>query len=543
MALKGGERLLVRMADPSPLRRLATRASAVLRGYDLQPLMPFAPRRTLTGTPTPRWLTARPKAGPSGATPWDEAHRAAAAFGYAHYVEPDILHETATAAATAAESERGLDPNWPPPGPVSPGWHLESGFTGFADVRAKATGAGVRIAHLDTGYTPAHASTPKNLDPALAYDFVLGRPGAVDPGGSGLLINPGHGTATLALLAGGEMSLDFQGQGFSGLVGGAPDAVIAPVRIGESVIHLWTSTLAQGLYWALAPCGDPSLRCDVVSLSHGGLPTRLWADAVNALYDAGVVVVAAAGDSIFLELIDIATHFTIYPSAFDRVITALGATYAKAPYKTDVIGQMQGCWGPDDVMDKALAAYTPNIAWMDYAHPPNGFSMRGRGTSSSTPQIAAACALWLQLYGADLPAEPWRRVEACRLALFDSADSRGDKTELGWGLLNVPRLLDADLSARAIAAAASAHPMPPDAVSFALWRLLLGQGPPGSDADRMYETEVAQTVRQSDNPELRAKARLAATIPSTPSDKARARELLLAEGVSAALEARLKETT
>ncbi|HEY1561960.1 MAG TPA: S8/S53 family peptidase [Caulobacteraceae bacterium] len=549
MALKGGEQLLVRMADSSAPRMLATRFSAVLSGYELQPLMPFAPPKFLTQTrpiqtPGKRWMFARPKAGPSGATPWDEAHRAAAAFGYAHYVEPDILHERGTLAAAPTESEGGQDPNWPPPHPVSPGWHLESGFTGFVEARAKATGAGVRIAHLDTGYTPAHASTPKNLDPTLAYDFVLGRPGAVDPGGSGILIDPGHGTATLALLAGGEMDLDVQGQGFSGLFGGAPDAAIAPVRIGESVIHVWTSTLAQGLYWALAPAGDATRRCDVVSLSHGGLPTQLWADAVNALYDAGVVVVAAAGDSIFLDLVDIATRFTVYPSAFDRVITALGATYAKGPYKTDVLGEVQGCWGPDEVMDKALAAYTPNIAWMDFRQPPDGFSMRGKGTSASTPQIAAACALWLELYGADLPAEPWRRVEACRLALFASADgSAGDKAELGWGLLNVPRLLDGELSARAIARAVSAQPMSRDEVSFALWRLLLGFGPPGSVADRMYETEVAQTVRQSVNPELRARARLAATMPPTPGDKTSARDLLLAEGVSSALESMLKEST
>lgn len=255
----------------------------------------------------------------------------------------------------------------------------------------------------------------------------------------------------------------------------------------------------------------------------------------------GGVVVAASGDSFVVGPVDIATRFTVYPSAFDRVITALGATFAKGPYETTVTGELQGCWGPDDVMDKALAAYTPNIAWMDFKAPPDGFSMRGRGTSASTPQIAAACALWLQLYASDVAGEPWRRVEACRLALFDSADgTSGDKAELGWGLLDVPRLLDPDLSAQAIRDAANAQPMPPDEVSFALWRLFLGQGPPGSVADRMYETEVAQTVRHSDNQELRAKARLAATTAPTPADQARTRDLLLAEGVSSALAARLK---
>jgi len=78
--------------------------------------------------------------------------------------------------------------------------------------------------------------------------------------------------------------------------------------------------------WALAPSsGGP---CDVVSLSHGGLPSNAWARAVNDLYDAGIVVVAASGDSFNLKVVDLATHFTVYPSAFHRV------------------GEMQGCWGP-----------------------------------------------------------------------------------------------------------------------------------------------------------------------------------------------------
>ena len=36
--------------------------------------------------------------------------------------------------------------------------------------------------------------------------------------------------------------------------------------------------------------------------------------------------------------------------------------------------------------------------------------MDGGGTSSSTPQIAAACALWLKQHGAQFPAG-WQRVD------------------------------------------------------------------------------------------------------------------------------------
>jgi subtilase family protein len=211
---------------------------------------------------------------------------------------------------------------------------------------------------------------------------------------------------------------------------GAPEAEVIPVRISPSVIHIYTSTMFKGLMHALAPRGDVTNRAHVVTISHGGLPSHNWADAVNQLYEAGVVVVAASGDSIYLVAADLATHFTVYPSAFNRVITALGVTYAKKPYITSDPGQMQGCWGPDDVMDKAIAAYTPNVAWMTFNDLPSGFNMGGAGTSSSTPQVAAACALWLEMNMVSLP-EDWTRVEACRLALFDSADNlHPDKSEL-----------------------------------------------------------------------------------------------------------------
>src|SRR5262249_13721902 len=143
---------------------------------------------------------------------------------------------------------------------------------------------------------------------------------------------PGHGTATLALLAGNRVSIRYADDlpTYSGDVGGAPDATVVPVLIGRSVVHLYTANVAQGLDWAMAP---PSRGpCAVVSLSHGGLPSTAGATAVNHCYDAGIAIVAASGDSFNLKVIDFATHFTVYPSAFYRVVTATGATFAKGPY-------------------------------------------------------------------------------------------------------------------------------------------------------------------------------------------------------------------
>ena len=394
----------------------------------------------------------------------------------------------------------GLDQNWPPPGPVSPGWHLLCGFAEFELIRNQAKGAGVRIAHLDTGYWPAHDSTPRHIHPELGYNFWENNTVTIDPGIAGVL-DAGHGTATLALLAGNTVDLFFQGYRFQGDFGGAPDADIVPVRIGPSVVHLYTSSMAQGLDYSLGPSGNPDRpnpanRCDVVSISHGGLPTECWAQAVNSLYDAGVIVVAAAGNNYRLG-VPTPTHFVVYPSAFNRVFSALGTTYDKGPYVTYLEGEMEGNWGPDEVMQKAVAAFTPNVAWMKF-QTTSGFTMSGKGTSASTPQIAAACALWIQLYGNQFPAG-WQRVEACRAALFMSADNSIPNLEyLGRGILKVPALLDPNL-VDSIKQKIQAHQIveaPPDSVSFPLLRLLLGIGPPTNEAEKMYETE-ADSARPS----------------------------------------------
>jgi hypothetical protein len=90
-------------------------------------------------------------------------------------------------------------------------------------------------------------------------------------------------------------------------------------------------------------------------------------------------------------------------------------------------------------------------------------------------------------------------------------------------------------------AANKLQPSPADGASFPFWRLLLGLGPPGSEEERMYETEAAQLVRRSTNSELvvgfHANTRGVALAPVTI---ARLRQLLKAEpDISVALAARL----
>lgn len=543
MAIQYSGNLLVKVRQRPFVGLLAGAQPLAIQGYRLAPLFNAHHASSMFSAtqPADHWLSATASAG-RDLHPWDEAHRAAREAQYSIYVEPDLLQEAGTPPLEAIAQE-GFDQNWPPAALVSPGWHLADGFTGFERVRARATGSSVRIAHLDTGYWPPHDSTPRRVRRDLGYNFYENNTNTTDPGIGGILRNPGHGTATMAILAGNTVDLIYQGVQYRGDFGGAPDAEVVPVRIGPSVVHFYSSAMAQGLDYVLGPSGDPANsnpanKCDVVTISHGGLPSESWADAVNNLYNAGVVIVAASGDN-FSEL---PTHLAVYPAAFNRVVTAVGATYDKTPYVTNKIGELQGSWGPDDVMTKAIAGYTPNVAWMKF-QTTDGFDMDGAGTSASTPQVAAACALWVQLYGSNFPAG-WQRVEACRLALFRSADpGNGSATYLGKGVLDVPKMLDAGLAAQIQQEiqANQVQPSPVDSVSFPFLRLLVGLGPPGSEEEKMYETEAAQIVRRSTNLELvggfHAFTRGATLSPATI---ARLRQVLKAEpGISDALAARL----
>jgi hypothetical protein len=461
--------------------------------------------------------------------PWDAAHAIAESLartlleegGARPYVEPDLLHRRYVQLADSREARAGQGIPWPALKGLIPdyrpkagskfslAWHLDR--SGFQDAWNISQGTGVRIAHPDTGYYPAHGSTPRHVFATEGYNYFDGNSDVTDPGNH---LNAGHGTATLALLAGKEVNLEYSPVGssvvyqYNGIIGGAPEASIVPIRIGGvfgSVVHVYSSSMAQGLHHAL---GDSRRApCDVVSLSHGGLPTKPWVEAVNQLYDNGIILAAASGDSFSGCILDIPTHFTVYPSAWYRVITVTGETYSGAPYTTNHFMVMQGCWGPAKVMKKALGACTPNVPWMRLDSP-TAWGMDGSGTSASAPQVAAACALWLAQYQSQLPRD-WRRVAACRKALFAAVRDRGSNTDkIGVGALDAWKLVSNTAFSKTVVQDAKLQKpklltkIVEDQCSWPFLRLLFGLPPPGPGVDEMIEVEALQVAYRSQNPRL-----------------------------------------
>lgn len=302
-------------------------------------------------------------------------------------------------------------------------WHLqvigaEAAWSRSVE-RGARPGEGIRIGHLDTGYT-AHPAAPAGgrLLVAAGRDFWdPSRTTAEDPLTGGLLCQPGHGTGTLCLLA-----ADFVGSPAAPAYQGvALASEVLPLRVSPSVVLVATRALAKAIVYA----ADNGVH--VLTISLGGLPSQCWADAVNYAYRRGVVMCAAAGNHFGWGPFRTPT-WVVHPARFERCIAVSGITRSEGRYRSS--RGMSGNDGPE----VELAAPTPDVRWataskvvgqdgvtsVSYGYAPGG------GTSTATPQVAGAAALWLAYWRDSLTRfTAMERVEACRLALVTGATDAG----------------------------------------------------------------------------------------------------------------------
>jgi subtilisin family serine protease len=438
--------------------------------------------------------------------PWDVAHMARTALNDPHaFVEPDFLQEFPVNRKVSTEpgktdaksfgnrnNDINYDKDWPPHQNMI--WHLDDAYSQLKSARESVQDADpvIRIAHLDTGYSITHFTVPDSVKAnKWQRNFVEGEPvdDAHDPLKDGFLKMPGHGTATLGLLAGNKIKAPATKGEFNDYLGGAWFAEVICCRIASSVVLLKTSALAEALSYItqLSAGGTP---VHVVSLSMGGAPSVSWAKAVNAAYESGITLVAAAGNNFN----GLPTRHVVYPARFGRVIAACGVTYDMEPYFTLKPGEMQGCFGPKRHMKKALAAFTPNMPWANAAA--DTISFDGAGTSCAVPQIAAAVAIYYKKYFNQLnKLQPWQRVEAVRYALYTSAKKTVRHAPLPYHHYFGNGILQSSDALKVPVTTGTAK-TPEDHVPWfpVLSTLFKNKNPQAVPAMQMYNTELAQLV-------------------------------------------------
>ena len=356
------------------------------------------------------------------------------------YVEPEttsnIFDKNTLEVKSFGDKKADYLVNWPRPKstPDEFVWNLGDSYSQLAMAREKVWASlgkkKIRVAHIDTGYQIGHPVQPEKLLWKFGRSYVKGEennPG-IDHSLGTFQEQDGHGMATLAFLAGGKVTKEQTKGMYEGYFGGIPFAEVIPIRINDTVALIKSKAFVRAIEYAILK------GCEVVTMSMAGLPSKAWAKIINIAYESGITIVTAAGNSWIKGGQKHLPKSVLYPARFDRVIAACGVTSNHQPYVFDVNSWprpkseggewMQGNFGPKARMNTAIAAYTPNVAWAttNGAEP---FTMTGGGTSSATPQVAAAAALWLVHHQEWLNENgyrgTWRQVEAVRHALFQSA--------------------------------------------------------------------------------------------------------------------------
>ncbi|MBK7470932.1 MAG: S8 family serine peptidase [Betaproteobacteria bacterium] len=278
----------------------------------------------------------------------------------------------------------------------------------LADAHRVTTGAGMRVAVLDTGVDRTHPALAGKLLPG--FDFV---DDDNDPSeeGSELDVAFGHGTHVAGLVA---------------LV--APDAKIMPVRMLDPAGQGNTWVLAEALLYAIDPDGNPETDdgAHIVNLSLGTANrTRIFnaiaqiatcsvdtdpvSDISDPGYDAddarcsrtrGVLIVAAAGN-------DGSDSAKEYPAAeSSQRIAAVGASAEKS----------------------RLAPFSNFASWVRFTAPgdritssvPGGGYGTWSGTSMASPLFAGTAALVRSVNPDMKPEEVLRRIGSRSAALCGS---------------------------------------------------------------------------------------------------------------------------
>lgn len=293
-------------------------------------------------------------------------------------------------------------------------------------------GRGIRVGHPDSGYSDHPQLGLAPLDLQQDRDVVSDDDDARDPlkppkkSLFNLLPNPGHGTSTASVIVGvGEGSAPGQ---FHGV---APAAVLVPIRATESVVQVFDTDVAKAVRWARTH------GCHVVSMSLGGKGLFGLEDAIQEAVDAGMVVMAAAGNQV---------GFVTAPASYGNCLAVAATTAAGTPWS----GSSRG--GQVDVAAPGACVWAALFDWKP--KPPGTPLRQSHGTSYAVAHTAGVVALWLAHHGHQALVDRYgrRNVQAVLLSLLRTPGvcrlpAGWDQRNWGAGVVDARALLAAPLPA------------------------------------------------------------------------------------------------
>ncbi len=255
-------------------------------------------------------------------------------------------------------------------------------------------GKGVIVAVIDTGVSPLPDLPQERILPGRS--FVIGSPTAKD--------DHGHGTH----VAGTIGQATHNGVGTAGI---APNVTILPMKVLGATGGGLSTWIASGIDEAV------DQGADVINLSLGGSHSSVIVTAVEKARKAGVIVVAAAGNTGRKGIGSPADA----PAAI--AVTAVGPTDALAPYSSWGKGVEIAAPGGDKTIPGGgiVQATIEKGGAQQFAE--------WQGTSMAAPHVAGAAAV---LLGAGA-----QSADEVERFLKTSAATRDDPLKFGAGRLDI----------------------------------------------------------------------------------------------------------
>ena len=210
-------------------------------------------------------------------------------------------------------------------------------------------GSGIKVAVLDTGILTSHS----DLYVAGGYDAT----------GIGSYIDDhGHGTHVAGTVAALNNTI--------GVIGAAPEAQLYSVKVLDRYGSGSYSNIISGIQWAI------NNGMNVINMSLGGSSgSTALQDACNAAYNAGILVVAAAGNE---GTSSGSTECISYPARYSSVM-AVGSITA-----SNVRSSFSSTCSTLEIMAPGSSIYSTTY---------NGRYGTMSGTSMACPHVAGVAAL------------------------------------------------------------------------------------------------------------------------------------------------------
>ena len=224
-------------------------------------------------------------------------------------------------------------------------------------------GNGIKIAIIDSGANVNHPDLINNIK--TGYNFIDNNYDVSD--------DCDHGTCVSGVIA--AESNDF------GMLGIAPQSFIYPLKVMHKIsgnrCSGYSSDIVQAIEWSIEN------NMDIINLSLGS-PSQLYSVgiALDAAYDAGILIVAAAGNDGTKSTCD-DDDCVHYPAKYDSAIAVAAMTW------TDTIASYSSRGPEVELTAPGTSVYTTAS---------NGEYRWFSGTSCAAPIISGVAALLMAKY-------------------------------------------------------------------------------------------------------------------------------------------------